>query len=129
MRFAPFRASLCALVLSSCAQAQEAPRALIEDTEPAVTQALQGVLEQIADGTLPRAQLTERATLALEAKATVLGAQLRRCPRPLALNLLARSTDGEDRRYQYRLACTGKALLLDAVYNKAARINRLDLHD
>ena len=131
MRLSNFSLCLCAALLLGCAQAGVAPlptmRAqAIEDMEPDVTRQVGEVLAQLAEGKVPRERFTERASEAHDAAAAIaLAAQLRPCPRPIALALLERSTKGEDRQYLYRAACGQQGLLVEIVFNKAARINKL----
>jgi hypothetical protein len=134
MRLHNFPLSLGAALLLGCAQAGvTTPAAMraqaIADMEPDVTRQVLDVLERLADGNVLRERFTERASTALdEAAAGALTAQLRPCPRPLVLVLLERSTKGEDRQYLYRAACGQQGLLVEIVFNKAARINKLAVH-
>jgi hypothetical protein len=126
---------VCMAVLSACAQAQmpaaaqasatvPAPAA-IADTEPEVTRQVAAMLQQFGQDALPREQLTDKAQAALAAPGQ--GAALRACPIPLALDLLARSTKGEDRNYVYRVRCGAAPLIAEISFNKAARVDRLVL--
>ncbi|MEJ7807241.1 MAG: hypothetical protein WKG03_15115, partial [Telluria sp.] len=77
-------------------------------------------------GTFATAQLTENARLALStAQLREMGALLAPCGKAPALELLRRTTKGEERQYQYRAPCAGKALLVEIDFGKGARINRL----
>lgn len=126
-------ASACviALLLNACAQAQgpAAPvRAAIADAEPDVTQQVQAILGHVAAGTLGLEVLTDNARTAMPAAGLqAMAAALRPCGNPPALELLERSTKGEDRLYLYRAPCAGKALLVEIGFAKGARINRLQV--
>jgi hypothetical protein len=145
MRSSFFLASLCTVLLSGCAEAAlahataepppalassqtAADRASIEDTEPDVTREVAAILDALAQGSLPRERLTERASGELGAPAVAgMRTALRGCAQPVRLTLLERKTKGEDRQYLYRAACAPQALLVEIDYNKAARVNRLVL--
>jgi len=96
------------------AQAQRAAAtvtaaAAIEDVEPEVTKEVGAALARKgAEADAPEAAL------------------LRACPTPLQLELLRRSTDGEERSYLYRVRCPAP-LLASATYGKNAAIKRLTL--
>lgn len=119
-------ALMAAALLSGCAQAQLAAPMAIPDTEPAVALQVGAVLAQLGRGTLPAAQLTDKAQAALAAPMLQqTGALLRPCAGAPVLELLSRTTKGEDRNYLYRALCQNTSLLVEADFNKAARINRL----
>jgi hypothetical protein len=131
MRTPALTLSLTLTLLLGCAQARvpaapQAGVAAIEDVEPDVTRQVKEVLGRVANGQLPRERLTERASESLD-KGVVdaMGATLRSCNAPLALELVERKTFGEDRQYKYRAACAGGALQVEIDFNKAARINKL----
>ena len=132
MRSAILAISLCAL-LPGCTQARaplsaQARAPSIDDAEPEVTREVAEVLARLADGDLPRERFTERANAELDAAAAgALSARLRPCPRPIAPALLERTTKGEDRQYLYRVPCGQQGLLVGINFNKAARINKLDV--
>ncbi|UTY59397.1 hypothetical protein [Massilia sp. erpn] len=110
------------------ALASARPAKPIPDEEPAVTQEVAELLGQLADGRPQRNRFTEKAAASVLAEADQnLAPRLRECGIPVTLELLARTVDGEDRQYRYRLRCRAQPLLLDIVYNKAARVNRLQL--
>ena len=120
--------------LAACAQAQPpapaapaAPKAVaIADVEPDVTQQVSALLGRVGQGAPMLDQLTDNARAALAGpQLQAMGAALRPCGTAPALELLRRSTKGEDRQYVYRVACGGTALLVDIDFNKAAKINRL----
>ena len=105
--------ALAAALAAGCAlppaQAQRAaaPAAAIEDVEPEVTKEVAAALARKgAEAGAPEAAL------------------LRACPAPLQLELLRRSTDGEERSYLYRVRCPAP-LLASATYGKNAAIKRL----
>ena len=145
MQFLSFPLLLISTVLFGCAQATAplvqtiestaAPAAssttragTIEDTEPDVTRQVASFLEQIARNEVMRSAMTERASEAMDARAiATLAAQLQPCPRPLELALMDRRTKGEDRLYLYRAACGVRSLLVEIDFNKAARINRVNV--
>ena len=114
---------LCA-TLCACAQAQPpVPKApVIEDSEPDVSAQVSLVLGQAGMGTLAPDQLTDNARAALSAPTL---AALRPCGSAPAVELLRRSTKGEDRQYRYRLPCMGKPLLVEIDFGKGARISKL----
>lgn len=95
------------------------------DEEPEVTAQVAEVLESVADAAPLLGRFTERGTSYLAAPG--LQAMLKSCPRPLPLELLSRHVYGEDRMYVYRAKCQPQALRIAIDFNKAARINRLEL--
>jgi hypothetical protein len=102
-----------------------APAQAIPDLEPDVTAQLAGTLEALADGRPAPERFTEKGAsyLAVPGLSSALG----NCTRPFALELLSRSVNGEDRMYVYRARCRPHALRIAVDFNKAARINRLEL--
>jgi len=113
-----------AALVSGCAQAQRLPP--IGDTEPDVTQQIAVVLTQLRNNAVPREQLTDKAHAALSAPLLrQMGVALQPCATPPALELLSRTTKGEDRNYLYRALCGNTTLLVEINFNKAARIDRL----
>lgn len=115
-----------AALLAGCAQAQApAPRA-IPDAEPGVTAQVGALLAQLRRDDLPREQLTGKAQAALNAGALQqMQAALRPCATPPALELLSRTTKGEDRNYLYRALCSHTPLLVEINFNKAAKVDLL----
>jgi hypothetical protein len=123
--------------LSACAQAEPpaasgqapaAPMAAIEDAEPDVTRQVSEILGSVGQGTLAPERLTDNARAALPASAMqTMMAALRPCGALPALELLRRTTKGEDRQYVYRVLCGGKAQVAEIDFNKGARINRLSV--
>lgn len=112
-------ATLClAAFASSAAQA-------IPDVEPEVTAQVIDVVESLADGKPAQERFTERGASYLAVPG--LSDMLKRCPRPISLELLSRNVNGEDRLYVYRAKCKPHALRIAIDFNKAARINRLEL--
>ena len=117
--------------LAACAQAQPpvpaAPKlAAIADVEPDVTQQVSAFLGNAGQGIFATEQLTDNARDAMTtAQMRATSALLAPCGNKPALELLARTTKGEDRQYRYRAPCGGKALLVEIDFNKAAKINRL----
>ena len=101
----------CALPAAQAQRAAAAPAvaaaAPIEDAEPEVTREV-------------GAALGRKGGEAGTAEAVL----LRACPAPLQLELLRRSTDGEERSYLYRVRCPAP-LLASATYGKNAAIKRL----
>ncbi len=98
----------------------------IADTEPDVTRQVAALLGKLRDGALPAEQLTSKAQAALGAPALQqLAAALKPCSAPPALELLARSTKGEDRNYLYRTVCGDTPMHLEINFNKASRIDHL----
>lgn len=113
--------SLSVFLALLCCQAAQA----IPDQEPDVTAQVAEVLEGIADGHPAQEKFTERGATYL----AVAGLQslMKGCPRPIALELLSRNVFGEDRLYVYRAKCQPQTLRIAIDFNKAARINRLEL--
>lgn len=112
-------------LLYFCALLLAVPAYAIPDQEPDVTRQVAEVLEQAAEGQAPPERFTERGATYLAAPGAA--GLLRRCPRPLALELLSRQVYGEDRLYVYRAACRPLPLRIAIDFNKAARINRLEI--
>jgi hypothetical protein len=110
---------LACAVISGCACAQP------QDTEPQVTAEVTEVLSRIAAGQTPQERFTERGA-AMTLGSGSAARQLRGCLAP-SLRLLDRRVDGEDRQYLYRVDCGDQTWQLEVDYNKAARINRLEL--
>jgi hypothetical protein len=116
--------------LTACAQAEPparvVPQAAIADAEPDVAQQVSAMLGRIGQGTIAAAEMTDNARAALSAaQMQALIAALRPCGPAPALELLRRTTKGEDRQYLYRLPCGGTAQLVEIDFNKGAKINRL----
>lgn len=97
----------------------------IPDVEPDVTAQVIDVLEGLADGKPAQERFTEKGASYLAAPGV--SETLKACPRPIALELLSRNVNGEDRLYVYRAKCRPQALRIAIDFNKAARINRLEL--
>jgi hypothetical protein len=97
----------------------------IPDQEPEVTAEVAEVLAAVADGNAAPGRFTERGVSYLAVPG--LPAALNGCPRPIVLELLSRNVFGEDRLYVYRAKCHPKSLRIAVDFNKAARINRLEL--
>jgi hypothetical protein len=110
---------LAGAVISGCASAQP------QDMEPQVTAEVTEVLSRIAAGDTPQERFTERGAAMTLASGTA-ARQLRSCPAP-ALRLMDRRVNGEDRQYLYRVDCGEQTWQLEVDYNKAARINRLEM--
>lgn len=117
---------LAAALLWGCAQAQVAAPKAIADAEPDVTTQVGALLAQLRQDGLPRDRLTDKAHAALTVPALQqMRAALLPCSTPPALELLARTTKGEDRNYLYRALCSSTPLLVEINFNKAARVDRL----
>ncbi|XLZ71503.1 hypothetical protein ABT364_05910 [Massilia sp. SR12] len=101
------------------------PAHAIPDAEPDVTAQVVAVLEGLANGLPSQESFTEKGASYLAAPG--LSSALQGCARPIALELLSRNVNGEDRMYVYRAKCQPKALRIAIDFNKAARINRLEL--
>lgn len=115
-----------AALLSGCAQAQAPAPKAIPDAEPGVTVQVGALLAQLRRDTLPREQLTGKAQTALNAGTLQqMQAALRPCATPPALELLSRTTKGEDRNYLYRALCSNMPLLVEINFNKAAKVDLL----
>lgn len=125
MRICPILLSAAAL-LAGCAHAQAPAPKAIPDAEPDVTAQVAALLVQMRQDALPREQLTNKAQTALDvATKQHMRAALQPCTTPPTLELLARTTKGEDRNYLYRALCAGTPLLVEINFNKAARVDRL----
>lgn len=119
---------LTAIMLCGCAQAQQRAPKAIPDTEPYVTQQIDAVLAQLGQGTLERDQLTDNARAGISAaRMQQMGAAVSSCGARPTLELLARTTKGEDRQYLYRALCGSTPLLVEIDFNKGARINHLSV--
>jgi hypothetical protein len=125
-----FAGLLACASLAACAQAEPPAKAgamaPIADAEPDVAQQVSEILGRIGQGTIAPDQLTENARAALSAadmQAMIVA--LRPCGAAPALELLRRTTKGEDRQYLYRVPCGGNAQLVEIVFGKGARVNRL----
>lgn len=97
----------------------------IPDEEPGVTVQVIEVLEGIADGKPAQEKFTERGATYLAVPG--LQTAMKGCARPFKLELLSRNVFGEDRLYVYRAKCEPQMLRIAIDFNKAARINRLEL--
>ena len=97
----------------------------IPDQEPDVTAQVADILAAVADATPATERFTERGASYLAVPG--LPATLNSCPRPIALELLSRNVFGEDRLYVYRTKCGRQWLRIAIDFNKAARVNRLEL--
>ena len=98
----------------------------IADAEPDVTQQVSAFLGNAGQGRFATGQLSDNGRAAMtSAKMREASALLAPCGTSPALELLARTTKGEDRQYRYRAPCGGKALLVEIDFNKGAKINRL----
>ncbi len=113
--------SLFVFLALLCTHAAQA----IPDQEPEVTAQVAEVLEGIADGQPAQEKFTERGASYLAVAG--LQSSLKGCARPLTLELLSRNVFGEDRLYVYRAKCQPQSLRIAIDFNKAARINRLEL--
>jgi hypothetical protein len=124
----------CSLLLA-CAQAQQPPvpktaaaMPAIADAEPDVAQQVSALLGRLGQGTFSQEQLTDNARTALPAGTMqAMAATLRACGALPAVELLRRTTKGEDRQYLYRLPCAGHPQLVEIDFNKGAKVNRLVL--
>lgn len=101
------------------------PAHAIPDVEPDVTTQVVDVLEGLANGRPAQERFTEKGASYLAMPG--LSSALKGCARPFALELLSRNVNGEDRMYVYRAKCQPQALRIAIDFNKAARINRLEL--
>ncbi len=98
----------------------------IEDAEPEVARQVSEMLGRIGQGTLAQDQMTDNARAALTAGSTqAMVSSLRPCGAAPALELLRRTTKGEDRQYLYRVTCGNTPQLVEIDFNKGARVNRL----
>lgn len=115
-------------MLGGCAQAapKQVAMAPIADTEPDVTQQVSAVLGSIAQGSFEPGRLTDNARAATTAQQMqAMAAALRPCGTTPALELLQRTTKGEDRQYVYRAPCGGSAQIVEINFSKGARIHKL----
>ena len=105
-----------ASMLSACAHAQ--------------TRQVGSLLAQATQGALAQDQLTDNARSALAGpQLAAIESLLRKCATLPELELLERTTKGEDRQYLYRARCAGTPLLVAIDFNKAAKINRLSVRE
>ena len=117
-----------AVLACACASAQQPVAKAIPDAEPEVTAQVAALLGSVASNALAPEALTDNLRAALpEARVKDMGAALRRCGNAPALELLQRTTKGEDRQYVYRAPCGGSPLLIAVDFNKGARVNRLEV--
>lgn len=117
-----------AFLACACASAQPPVAKAIPDAEPEVTAQVAALLGNVANNTLAPEALTDTLRAALpEARLKEMGAALRRCGNAPALELLQRTTKGEDRQYVYRAPCAASALVIAIDFNKGARVNRLEV--
>lgn len=121
---------VAASMLSACAHAQtRAPKA-IPDTEPEVTRQVGSLLAQATQGALARDLLTDNARTALaDPQLAAITSLLRKCATGPELELLERTSKGEDRQYLYRARCAGTPLLVAIDFNKAAKVNRFSVRE
>lgn len=101
------------------------PQAAIADTEPAVAERVRAMFASIAESKLPEG-LSEKVAgnLSPEFLAT-LSQDLRDWGPLRKVEALARSTDGEMRRYSYRLNYTDGALLVELSLGKGDKVEQL----
>lgn len=126
LRFAMSVAALCAA--AGCAATQDAPRPpkAIPDAEPDVTAQLRATLLGFGDGSITPSGFTDKAAgILFPDQARAYGAALRACRTLTALELLERKVFGENREYLYRAPCQGRPLLVNVVFGKSGRIDRL----
>ncbi|MES2739474.1 MAG: hypothetical protein V4754_00765 [Pseudomonadota bacterium] len=98
----------------------------IADQEPDVTAQVSDILAQYVAGSLTPERYTERAGAALlPDQAAQTAARLRAFGELDKLELLARSTDGEDRLYRYRARYRQGGAVVDITFSKGGRIARL----
>jgi hypothetical protein len=117
---------ITALLIAGCANAQPRPPKAIPDVEPEVTAQVGTILASASTDQLAPELLTDNLKAALGPDALrQMGAALRACGPAPALELLERTTKGEDRQYVYRVLCGGKPLLATIHFNKGARVNQL----
>ncbi len=137
-----FAGWMACTTLAACAQAQPpapvtaAPAAAmtarapampaIDDAEPAVTRQVSEMLGRIGQGTVAQDQLTDNARAALTAESRqAMVAALRPCGAAPVLELLRRTTKGEDRQYLYRVKCGTTPQLVQIDFNKGGLVSRL----
>ncbi len=108
---------------------ESAPKAAaIADAEPDVTKQVSAFLGSAGQGMFGTEKLTDNARTAMTVdQMRETSRMLAPCGTAPALELLARTTKGEDRQYQYRAPCGGNALLVDIDFNKGAKINKLEV--
>lgn len=117
---------ITALLIAGCANAQPRPPKAIPDAEPEVTAQVGTILANVSTGKLAQELLTDNLKAALSTdELRQMGAALRACGAAPPLELLERTTKGEDRQYLYRVPCAGKSLLATIHFNKGARVNQL----
>ena len=100
--------------------------AAIVDAEPDVTRQVGELLGRAGQGALAPDQLTDNARAAMSAASMqAMMVALRPCGATPALELLRRTTKGEDRQYVYRVPCGGDPQVVEIDFNKGAKVNRL----
>jgi len=103
------------------------PKAAIADTDPAVAERVRSMFASIADRKLPEG-LSEKVAGNLSPEFLEMVAQDLRDWGPLRkVEALARSTDGEVRKYSYRLNYAGGTMLVDLSLGKGDKVEQLRL--
>ncbi len=103
------------------------PKPAIAETEPAVAERVRSMFASIADSKLPEG-LSEKVAGTLSPEFLALVSDNLREWGPLrTVEALARSTDGEMRKYSYRLNYTSGALLVDLSLGKGDKVEQLRL--
>ena len=102
------------------------PAKPIEDTEPAVTQQVRGMILKLVEGSLTPEMFSEKlAERLFPAWVKGAGAELHGLGPLRNLELLERSVDGENRLYRYRAVFPKGSELVRLVYDKAGKIDRM----
>ncbi|MES2319678.1 MAG: serine hydrolase domain-containing protein [Pseudomonadota bacterium] len=99
----------------------------IADTEPAITAQMREVMEHFINGKLPPG-LSDKANAAYTPERLKgMAGLLSELGALRSSDLLERTTDGEMRKYRYRMAYQGETLLLNVRFDKAGKIEQIGI--
>jgi CubicO group peptidase (beta-lactamase class C family) len=101
------------------------PKAVIAETEPAVAERLRAMFGRIADGQLPEGLSAKVAENLSPEFLGMVAQDLREWGALGKVEPLSRSTDGELRKYSYRLSYAGGAMLVDLNLGKGDMVEQL----
>lgn len=104
------------------------PMPAIAETEPAVTERVRAMFASIADGKLPDGLSAKVAENLPPEFLQMVSADLRDWGALRKVEAMARSTDGEVRKYSYRLSYASGALWVDLAIGKAGLVDQLRMH-
>ncbi|MDQ1833576.1 serine hydrolase domain-containing protein [Massilia scottii] len=103
------------------------PAKAIPDTEPAVSARVGEVVQQLSLGHLPAGLNPKAAAMMTPERLTMFGSEGREWGPMRSVELLSRETDGEARRYRYRVRFANLAGLVHIGFDKADQIDILSL--